>query len=146
MRTLHVATLLALASACAREPEITPATDHAALAAGAEAPCGTAQVFFDSGSLELDETSRARLDEYAACIDGHGTDVVYVTGMSDPAGSEDDNLTLGRARALVVAEHLRAHGVEAPFTVRSLGEEGALESPPLWPVERSVEVTGVDTH
>jgi hypothetical protein len=30
-------------------------------------------------------------------------------------------------------------------TVRSLGEEGALESPPLWPVERSVEVTAVDT-
>jgi outer membrane protein OmpA-like peptidoglycan-associated protein len=145
MRTFSTLFLMAvMASSCARESEPERAsTPEAAVASGSEAPCGSAQVFFAPGSSELDDAGRERLDVYAGCIARQEVDVVYVAGMTDPDGTEHDNLVLGRARALAVADYLRGSGVTADFVVRTMGEEGAVGSAPLWPIERSAEATAV---
>lgn len=111
--------------------------------AGDEALCGESQVFFASGSAELDEAAVTRLDSYAGCIERHALDTIYVTGMTDPAGDADTNLALGRARARAVADHLRARGTTGQFVIRSWGEQDALENAPLWPLERNAVVTAV---
>jgi outer membrane protein OmpA-like peptidoglycan-associated protein len=144
MRSISTLFLMATFTACASSPPPANArTEDQALAAGGEAPCGTAQVFFQNDSSELDATARTRLDSYTACLSRHETDVIYVAGMTDPSGNEHDNLVLGRARALAVADYLHGNGVTVNFMVRTLGEEGALTSEPLWPVERAADVTAV---
>ncbi len=122
----------------------TGGTAHAS-AEAETTPCGNAQVFFAAGDAELDAAARERLDEYAGCLSRHETDVIYVAGMTDPAGTADENLTLGRRRAFAVAEHLHTQGVQVEFVIRSYGEEGALAGAPLWPLERSAAVTAVAT-
>lgn len=141
MRPILSLFLMASLGACASAP--TPRTEDQAIAAGGEAPCGTAQVFFQNDSAELDDTARTRLDSYTACLERHETDVIYVAGMTDPAGNEHDNLVLGRSRALAVADYLHANGVTVSFMVRTLGEEGATTGEPLWPIERAADVTAV---
>jgi outer membrane protein OmpA-like peptidoglycan-associated protein len=125
--------------------EVSPSTPSAAVASGGETPCGSAQVFFTTGSSELDAAARERLDVYAGCLARREIDVVYIAGMTDPAGTEHDNLVLGRARALAVADYLHGQGVSTDFVVRTLGEAGAVEEEPLWPIERSAEATAVAT-
>lgn len=145
MRALSTVFLASMmAGACASSPTAAPATEHQAVAAGGETPCGSAQVFFATGSDTLDRTAEERLASYAACIERGDTDVVYVAGMTDPEGEERDNLVLGRSRALAVADFLRGHGVTVAFRVRTVGEEGAVETPDLWPIERSAQATAVD--
>lgn len=146
MRTFSTVFLMAvMASSCARsesEPARAASAERA-VASGSEAPCGSAQVFFETGSSQLDDAARERLDVYAGCIARQEIDVVYVAGMTDPDGTEHDNLVLGRSRALAVADYLHGSGVSADFVVRTLGEDGAMTSPPLWPIERSAEATAV---
>ena len=111
---------------------------------GGEIVCGESQVFFASGSAELDEPGRRSLDSYARCLEQHAIDTVYVVGMTDPEGTAEENLALGRARARAVADYLRGIGCTTDFVIRSHGEHGASASAPLWPLERSatVEATG----
>jgi len=111
---------------------------------GSESRCGLSQVFFAQGSAELDAAARADLDAYAVCLDRHELDTLYVTGMTDPQGDEDANLALGRARARAVADYLRARGANDHFVIRSWGEDGAMEQPQLWPMERNAVVTAID--
>lgn len=125
--------------------EVSPATPSAAVASGGETPCGSAQVFFETGSSELDDAARERLDVYAGCLSRREIDVVYIAGMTDPEGNEHDNLVLGRSRALAVADYLHGTGVSTDFVVRTLGEAGAVGEQPLWPIERSAEATAVAT-
>lgn len=147
------------ASGCAHEapravasttpPPLTtaPSTSNDARALpvmGSETQCGLSQVFFSEGSAELDADARADLDAYAVCIDRHELETVYVTGMTDPAGDAATNLALGRTRARAVADYLRARGTSGHFVIRSWGEEGAMEQPQLWPMERNAIVTAVD--
>lgn len=110
---------------------------------GDEAVCGESQVYFASGSSDLDDAARARLERFATCLTNHEIDTIYVAGMTDPAGDEQTNLDLGRTRARAVADYLRAQGCTTQFVIRSYGEEGALQSQPLWPLERSATVTAV---
>ncbi|MBN8609067.1 MAG: OmpA family protein [Deltaproteobacteria bacterium] len=110
---------------------------------GDESVCGESQVFFASGSAELDDAARARLARFATCLTNHEIDTIYVAGMTDPAGDEETNLSLGRTRARAVADYLREQGCTTQFVIRSYGEEGSLQSQPLWPLERSATVTAV---
>lgn len=111
---------------------------------GSETECGLSQVFFSQGSAELDAEARADLDAYAVCIDRHELETVYVTGMTDPQGDEEANLALGHTRARAVADYLRARGSTGHFVIRSWGEEGAMEQPQLWPMERNAVVTALE--
>jgi outer membrane protein OmpA-like peptidoglycan-associated protein len=138
--------LLALGCAHAQEPSpATASTAHPTVAAGETAPCGDAQVFFAAGDSELDVGARERLDAYAGCLSRQEIDTVYIAGMTDPEGTAEENLVLGRRRAFAVAEYLHTRGCQVDFVIRSIGEEGALTTPPLWPLERSAEVTAVAT-
>ena len=103
--------------------------------------CADAQVFFSSGSSSIDADGQERLDRYAGCLMRHETDVVYVAGMTDPGGSAEENLVLGRARARAVADYLHAAGCDTEFVIRSYGGVGALESEQFWPLERTASVT-----
>jgi outer membrane protein OmpA-like peptidoglycan-associated protein len=106
---------------------------------GESSPCGDAQVFFAPGAATLDHGAELRLDTFAGCLARREIDVVYVTGMTDRVGTPEENLVLGHARAAAVAEYLRAAGVDVAFVVRSVGEEGALDTEPLWPLDRNAD-------
>jgi outer membrane protein OmpA-like peptidoglycan-associated protein len=135
-----------LALACSHQGSAaTSTTAHPTLAEGETTPCGDAQVYFAAGAAELDQTARERLDIYAGCLSRHETDVIYVAGSTDPQGTEEDNVTLGRRRAFAVAEHLHTQGVQVEFVIRSHGEDGTVAGEPLWP-ERSAAVTAVATE
>jgi outer membrane protein OmpA-like peptidoglycan-associated protein len=144
---LTVSALALLCSACAHSPPEHTASitqDHTMTttpSSGDAAACGGAQVFFSNGGVELDDSARTSLDLYAGCLLRHEVDTITIVGMTDPAGGEVDNLILGRARALVVANYLHAAGCEVEFVIRSFGEVGALESEPLWPLERSAAIS-----
>jgi len=148
---LIVPALALLGAACGSSPAPHTATithDHSMAttpSSGDAAACGGAQVFFANGSNELDSGAMASLDGYAGCLSRHEVDTITIVGMTDPEGTPTDNLILGRARALVVANYLHAAGCEVDFVIRSFGEVGALESEPLWPLERSVAVTATTT-
>jgi outer membrane protein OmpA-like peptidoglycan-associated protein len=142
------ALVLALGCSHQQAAETTTARDeHGAPSAGDDetTPCGDAQVFFAAGESELDAGAREHLDLYAGCLARHEIDTVYIAGMTDPEGTVDENLVLGRNRALAVADYLHASGCEVDFVIRSYGEQGALRSEPLWPLERSAEVTAIST-
>jgi outer membrane protein OmpA-like peptidoglycan-associated protein len=137
---------IVLALGCAHQGSpATTSTAHPTVAAGETTPCGDAQVFFAAGDTELDVGARERLVAYAGCLSRHEIDTVYVAGMTDPEGSAEENVVLGRRRAFAVAEYLHTSGCQVDFVIRSYGEQGALTSPPLWPLERSAEVTAVAT-
>jgi outer membrane protein OmpA-like peptidoglycan-associated protein len=140
--------VLGLAQACAHETTTASDTTVARSpeAAGGEQVCGNAQVFFAPGSSNLDDASQQRLDRYATCLSNHEIDAIYVSGTTDPVGTSEENITLGRERARNVADYLHDRGCHVDFVIRSFGERDALESAPLWPVERSADVTAVATH
>lgn len=142
---------LTLAQACAHHETTTASRSERTVArspeeAGGEQVCGNAQVFFESGSASLDQAAHERLDRYATCLSDHEIDAIYVSGTTDPAGDTDANLTLGRERARNVADYLHDRGCHVDFVIRSFGERDALDSAPLWPVERAADVTAVATH
>ncbi len=139
---------LALTTACSHSQ---PAEDDHTVArtpeeSGGERVCGNAQVFFASGSAELDQASRGRLDRYASCLTSHEIDAIYVSGTTDPEGTPESNVTLGRERARVVADYLHDSGCHVDFVIRSFGENGAAQSEQLWPVDRAADVTAVSTR
>lgn len=148
-----VLAVLALTSACAHEERAESSTPESRSlattppASGGEVAnaCGEAQVFFQPGSSELDADARARLDTYAGCLSRHETDAIYVSGMTDPEGTPEENLVLGRARARATADYLHAAGCNVDFVIRTYGESGALASEPLWPLERSATAAAVAT-
>ena len=146
-KSVLVFSSIILGLACAHPPPsgTTGATQASSSGDQQATPCGDAQVFFAAGESQLDSGARERLDGYAGCLVRHEIDTVFIAGMTDPEGAADENLRLGRARAFAVAEYLHEHGCQVDFVIRSYGEEGALTSPPLWPLERSAEVTAVGT-
>ncbi len=146
---MTIAFTVLLAQACAHEstaPSHSETVARSPAAAGGERVCGDADVFFASGSAELDRVATERLDRYASCLSNHEIDAVYVSGTTDPAGAPEDNLALGRNRARAVADYLHDHGCHVDFVIRSLGARDALPSEPLWPVERAAQATAVAAH
>ena len=80
---------------------------------GAQTTPVTCEVYFDSGEYVLTSSAQAVLD---SLVDHEKLQVirgVRVTGHTDAVGSDADNETLSRQRALTVARYLRAHGIQA---------------------------------
>ncbi len=154
--TLGLAVSVLLA-ACSRAPNRVTAASPPSTSAGdglvpspstgpgsdVVSACGEAQVFFASGSSDLDGDARARLDRYADCLSREEIDTILVSGMTDPGGDAAENLVLGEARARSVADYLRSVGCDVAFVVRSVGEVDAIENERLWPIERAASATGV---
>lgn len=108
-----------------------------------EAACGEVTVTFPSGSYVLDPAAEQRLDAYAACITSERARVVYVSGTTDPSGSEADNMVLARARGRAVADYLHGVGIHTDFEIHATGEAGALPTRQVWPLERAATVSDV---
>ena len=70
-------------------------------------------VFFDSGSAELDAESHAELARVGAWLEAHPTIRVEVGGHTDDVGSDAANLTLSQQRAERVEQALRQAGADA---------------------------------
>ena len=82
------------------------------------------QVFFSSGSAELDQTARSILEEGVSSQQSlQRTSRILVTGHTDRVGDATLNLRLGQRRAEAVRDYLMALGLPASrIVIRSYGE------------------------
>lgn len=86
--------------------------------------CGPSAVYFGFDEASLTGESRSTLTDGARCITGERIGSVSLTGMTDPRGTEEYNLTLGERRAQAVRDYLGRLGVSRDaMRVRSVGEE-----------------------
>lgn len=158
-KTLGATTMLlgSLLGACAREQQQQPTQVAAAQSSdssggiaevsarrvnrAAPMTCDNAPVFFASGSDQLDESGRARLDALSNCLRNRSLSEIIITGRADPRGTEPENQQLGARRAETVANYLRDRGITGvTLTMRSEGEAGAVQDPSLYPYQRNAHV------
>ena len=87
-------------------------------------------VYFDFASAEIDERSRAALQNLAAVLTGHPDWVIEVEGHTDDIGQESANLALSTARAGAVRRFLiDRHRVPATRLIsRGYGESRPRET------------------
>jgi outer membrane protein OmpA-like peptidoglycan-associated protein len=123
-----------------RSSEAHPAPAIASAPTGA-GRCGD-EVYFDSDSSRLPQTSQQSLDRLAECLKSRQADHATVVGQTDPTGTAQHNEQLGMARARAVADYLRTRGVpEDQIHVRSKGELASAPGRELWPSERKAGVS-----
>lgn len=84
----------------------------------------TNSVHFAFDSSDLDASSRAVLDGYAAWLNANADTNITVEGNCDERGSREYNLALGQRRADSIRDYLTARGVTAArVDTVSFGEE-----------------------
>jgi peptidoglycan-associated lipoprotein len=100
------------------------------------------EVYFADGQARLTEPARQAIGMTASQLNGCAIRRVQVTGLADPRGGEEANLSLSQRRARAVAEALAAAGWPAPaFDVEAAGEAGATTgSGAVEPLRRRTEV------
>lgn len=81
-------------------------------------------ILFEFGSAKLTDQGRAQVEAVAEAITYLGSDAkVEVQGHTDNVGSDNDNLSLSKARAQSVVDQLRsAHEINIGLTVTGKGE------------------------
>ena len=80
-------------------------------------------IFFETASATLVETSLAELDRLAEALQRHPRLRLEVGGHTDAVGSDQDNLALSERRAKAVYDYLTERGVAADrLTYRGYGE------------------------
>lgn len=70
-------------------------------------------IFFESGSFELKETSRTELDFMTYFMKQYPRLKIEIQGHTDDVGTDSNNLTLSQKRADSVRAFLVEHGIEA---------------------------------
>lgn len=70
-------------------------------------------VFFKSGSAELEVASQAELDKLVNLLNDNPTMNIQINGHTDNVGSDDDNLKLSESRAQSVVNYLITKKIEA---------------------------------
>jgi len=79
-------------------------------------------VHFDFDKASLDEVSTKALDDLADKIKNSSAQKsIEIGGYTDSLGPDDYNAKLSKARAQVVADYLKAHGVTAAPLVKGFG-------------------------
>ena len=107
----------------------------------APAGCSLDPVYFEFDSSNLDQSSRDKLSQDAACIKEKMIKSVHVTGMTDPRGTEEYNLALGDRRAQSAKKYLQTLGISASVSASSMGEEQATGSDEsTWARDRRAEL------
>lgn len=103
---------------------VATSTDPGSLEGADDDACGRFQVFFAYDEATLASASRDAIAEGARCMAGAHASDVAITGMTDPRGTEEYNLTLGERRAHSVADYLARMGVDrSRIRTNSVGEE-----------------------
>ena len=77
-------------------------------------------IFFESGSFELLETSETELGFLLYFLNQNPSIRVEIQGHTDDVGSETDNLTLSKNRAASVKSYLESKGIDAS-RIESIG-------------------------
>lgn len=81
-------------------------------------------VYFSFDSSDLDEASRAALEENAQWMKEDASRVLTIEGHTDEVGTTDYNLALGERRARVTKDYLVRMGVDgARIQIITYGEE-----------------------
>jgi outer membrane protein OmpA-like peptidoglycan-associated protein len=116
-----------------------PAPPPERIATGSQ--CNDWEVFFETGSAALSETSRAVLGGLAECIQRGAVRDVSIVGSADPRGTAPENHQLGHDRAEAIRAVLVARGCD-PAVVRtaSVGEDRASGDPQTYATERHASV------
>ena len=81
----------------------------------------TTDVYFSSGSLEVDDYGQKKLD--IMLYEARGASVtISANGYSDPLGSAEDNMKLSEQRAMAVKNYLMKRGLaESAITTQGFG-------------------------
>ena len=85
--------------------------------------CTLESVYFEFDSSTLDQSSRDKLSQTAACIKTRAIKSVHLTGLTDPRGTEEYNLALGDRRAQAAKKYLDSLAPGASTSASSMGEE-----------------------
>ncbi|MCE7041397.1 OmpA family protein [Dyadobacter sp. CY312] len=88
-------------------------------------------IFFQTGSFDLDEKSKVELDKLVDFLAKNPSIKIEISGHTDDVGSDKENLELSRKRALSVQEYLQKTGVPPA----RLSSKGFGESKPVAPNE-----------
>lgn len=89
-----------------------------------------AEIAFESGSADMTDESRERLDQLAAFLRAHPElDQVEVQGHTDDVGSKENNMELSQRRAETVRDYLVQQGIASD----RLAAEGYGPTQPLVP-------------
>jgi outer membrane protein OmpA-like peptidoglycan-associated protein len=108
------------------------------LAAARLASSGSAGVYFDYNSAQLDPGAREILRFAASTYKASGPTGVQVTGFADPSGSQGYNQRLSQRRANTVAAELTQEGV--PQSALTVSGDGETSSGPTPGADRRVKV------
>lgn len=85
--------------------------------------CQLVTVFFGFDASTIDDSTRDVLNRNAECIQKAEGRNVFITGHTDPRGTEEYNVALSERRAQVVADYLARLGIDpARFRVIPKGE------------------------
>jgi outer membrane protein OmpA-like peptidoglycan-associated protein len=105
--------------------------------------CGGPDPFFAFDSSKPDTTAQPTMQNLVDCmrsgaLTGKG---ITLIGHTDPRGSADYNLKLGRERAERVKRYMVANGIDTQrILTDSVGKSEAKEAPKDWPADRRVEI------
>jgi outer membrane protein OmpA-like peptidoglycan-associated protein len=102
-----------------------------------------ALIFFDSGKSELSREAQSELDELAGRLRSNPSISLRLVGHSDREGPAAANRRVALRRAELVAEALRARGLQLPLLAESAGEDRPLVPTPdgvREPQNRRVEI------
>lgn len=108
------------------------------------------RVYFDVNSSDLNEESRAALDENLDIMQAETQLNIEIQGHADERGTTEYNVTLGQKRAEKISQHFTLQGIaESRIRIVSYGEEkpvlqGASES--IWSQNRRCEFVIVSTN
>jgi outer membrane protein OmpA-like peptidoglycan-associated protein/tetratricopeptide (TPR) repeat protein len=77
-------------------------------------------IFFGTGSFDLDEKSKVELDKMVDFLNKNQSIQIEISGHTDDIGSDKENLELSRKRALSVQQYLQKTGI-ASIRISSIG-------------------------
>ncbi|HEU5060197.1 MAG TPA: OmpA family protein [Kofleriaceae bacterium] len=104
--------------------------------------CSFEPIYFGYDQANLDDRATRALNAAAECVQQAPRRGVFLTGHTDPRGTEEYNIALSERRAIVVADYLARLGIDpARFRVIPKGEteaSGADEAG--WAEDRRVEI------
>lgn len=98
-------------------------------------------VFFKTDKSSLDRQAKKELGEAVKFMKDNPKTLVSVTGLCDPRGSTQYNLTLGKKRAQVVKDYFVAEGIDpSRIIIASAGEELSIPIKTLFSKQRRADI------
>lgn len=78
-------------------------------------------LYFETGTSKLLETSYPALDELAKAFNNHSGAVIQINGHMDKFGTEEEEKKISKERAKAVYDYLKTKGISNPITFKGFG-------------------------